>query len=148
MAVHHVPEGYHTVTPYLIVKGAEQLIEFAREGLGAEEQFRLPGEGGTIAHAEVRLGDSTIMLAEATEEYPATRSNLHLYVEDCDAVFRRAVAAGATVVQEVSDKFYGDRAGTVRDPFGNLWSISTHVEDVPADELERRMAAFTAGEIV
>jgi PhnB protein len=146
MAVKHIPEGYHSVTPYVVVKGAERFIDFLKAGLGAEERLRLALEGGAIAHAEVQLGDSVVMLAEATDEYPAAPANLHLYVEDCDSLYRRALAAGATAVEEVSDRFYGDRSGSVRDLCGNLWSISTHVEDVDEEEMARRAAAFTAGQ--
>jgi len=137
MAVKAIPDGYHTVTPYLIVKGAAQLIDFLKEAFGAQETFRMPGPGG-IMHAEVKIGDSSVMMSDAMAEYGPMPTMIHLYVEDVDAVYKRALQAGATPVQELKDQFYGDRAGGVKDPFGNLWYIATHVEDVPMEELERR----------
>ena len=137
MAVKAIPDGYHSVTPYLIVKGAEQLIDFLKEAFGAQETFRMPGPEG-IMHAEVRIGDSAVMMSDAMAEFGPMPTMIHLYVEDVDAVYKRALEAGATPVQELKDQFYGDRAGGVRDAFGNLWYIATHVEDVPFEELERR----------
>jgi len=137
MAVKPIPDGYHTVTPYLIVKGAAQLIDFLKEAFGAQETFRMPGGGG-IMHAELRIGDSAVMMSDAMAEFGPMPTMIHLYVEDVDAVYKRALQAGATPVQELKDQFYGDRAGGVRDAFGNLWYIATHVEDVPFEELQRR----------
>jgi len=137
MAVKAIPDGYHSVTPYLIVRGAAQLIDFLKEAFGAQETFRMPGGGG-IMHAEVRIGDSAVMMSDAMAEYGPMPTMIHLYVEDVDAVYKRALEAGATPVQELKDQFYGDRAGGVRDAFGNLWYIATHVEDVPFEELQRR----------
>jgi PhnB protein len=151
MSVKPIPEGYHSVTPYLIISGASDAIEFYKKAFGATELFRFPAPGGKIGHAEIKIGDSPIMLAD---EYPAmgykgpqslagSPITLMIYVEDVDNVFTRAVNAGATVKEVVQDKFYGDRTGTLTDPFGHVWHISTHKEDVSMEELERR--AKTAG---
>ena len=137
MATKAIPDGYHTVTPYLIVKGAAQLIDFLKETFGAEETFRMPGGGG-IMHAEVRIGDSAVMMSDAMGEYGPMPTMLFLYVEDVDAVYERALKAGGVSTQEPEDQFWGDRAGAVKDAFGNQWWIATHVEDVPVEELERR----------
>lgn len=138
MAVKPVPDGYRTVTPYLIVDGAEKLLTFVKQAFGAEETLRMPGPDGSIGHAEVRIGDSIVMLADATERSSATSTMLHLYVEDCDAMFQRAIDAGATSARELKDEFYGDRMGGVRDAFGNQWYLATHVEDVSDDEMAKR----------
>ena len=137
MAVKAIPEGYHTVTPYLIVKGAAQLIDFLKEAFGAQETFRMPGGGG-IMHAEVRIGDSMVMMSDAMGEYGPMPTMLFLYVDDVDAVYERALKAGGLSTQEPENQFWGDRAGAVKDAFGNQWWIATHVEDVPVEELERR----------
>jgi PhnB protein len=142
MTAKPIPDGYHTVTPYLIVKGAAQLIDFLKAAFGAQETFRMPGPEG-IMHAEVRIGDSVVMMSDAMGEYGPMPTMIHLYVEDVDAAYKRALQAGATPVQELKDQFYGDRAGGVRDAFGNLWFIATHVEDVPFEELERRRQELT-----
>lgn len=141
MAVRKIPEGYHTVTPYLIVDGAARLLDFVRDAFGAEERFRMAGDDGRVTHAEVRIGDSIIMVSDANDRHPALPAMLHLYVEDCDEMYRRALAAGAESVQEVTTQFYGDRSGGVRDSTGVTWWISTHVEDVSEDEVARRAAA-------
>jgi len=141
MAVKPIPDGYHTVTPLLIVDGAEQLIRFASEAFGARERMRMPMPGGKVAHAELEVGDSVIMVADAMQGFPARPSYLHLYVEDADAVYRKALQAGATSVLEPQDHFYGDHGATVADAFGNHWTISTHIEDVSEEEMMRRMAA-------
>ena len=149
MATRTIPEGYHSVTPYLIVNGAEEAIRFYEQAFGATEMLRLP-MGGKIGHAEVRIGDSIVMLSDEWPDYgklgPTSRggstSGLMIYLEDVDAAFERAVAAGATVERPVEDQFYGDRSGTVTDPFGHSWTLSTQVEDVPDDEMQRRMAEF------
>jgi PhnB protein len=138
MTVKPIPDGYHAVTPYLTVEGAETLLEFVKQAFGAEETERLPGPDGRIGHAEVRIGDSVVMLADAWEEAPAVQSTLHLYVEDADATYRRALQAGGESLREPQDQFYGDRMGGVRDPVGNTWWISTHTEDVSDDEMRRR----------
>ncbi|HET9595590.1 MAG TPA: VOC family protein [Anaeromyxobacteraceae bacterium] len=141
-----IPEGYHAVTPYLICRGAARAIQFYADALGAKELFRMEGPGGTIAHAELLIGDSHVMLADENAEFRSPQSvggtpvSMVLYVEDVDATFARALAAGARAMREVKDQFYGDRSGTLVDPFGHVWYVSTHVEDVPPDEMERRMA--------
>jgi uncharacterized glyoxalase superfamily protein PhnB len=137
MAVKPIPDGYHSVTPYLVVKGAAQMIDFLKEAFGAQETFRMPGPEG-IMHAEVRIGDSVVMMSDAMGEYGPMPTMLFLYVEDVDAVYKRALQAGATSTQKPEDQFWGDRAGAVKDAFGNQWWMATHVEDVPFEELERR----------
>jgi PhnB protein len=144
MVVKPIPEGYHSVTPYLIVKGANELLDFVKQGFGAEQRFRMDRPDGSVGHAEVTIGDSVVMLAEASEQWPVMPGSIHLYVEDCDDAYRRAIEAGAMSLQEPENQFYGDRSGGVRDPFGNVWWIVTHVEDVPEDELARRAEAWTA----
>jgi PhnB protein len=133
-----IPEGYHTVTPYLIVEGADELIEFVKQAFGGQEQYRMAAPDGSIGHAQVQIGDSVVMLADASEQYPATSSQLHLYVGDCDATYRRALEAGASPTREPTNEFYGDRTAVVTDPVGITWSIATHVEDVPEEEMARR----------
>ena len=149
MAVKPIPDGYHSVTPYMIVDGAAAAIRWYGEAFGAEEALRLP-MGDKIGHAEIRIGDSFVMLADEWPDMgmlgPKARGgatmSLMIYVEDCDAVFARAIAAGATEERPVENQFYGDRSGTLIDPFGHRWTVSTHVEDVPEDEIKRRMAEF------
>ena len=153
MAVKPTPDGYHSVTPYLIIDGAGEGIEFYKKAFGAKELFRFPTPDGKIGHAEIKIGDSPIMLADA---YPDMGYNdpqslggspvsLMIYVEDVDAVFNAAVQAGATVKEAVSDKFYGDRLGSLIDPFGHVWHVSTHKEDVSPEEMEKRAKAASAG---
>ncbi len=144
MAVKPIPEGFHTVTPYLIVENPDEVISFLREAFGAEELFRMSGPDGGVWHAEVQLGDSRLMLGGASEQWPAMPAVLYVYVEDVDATYRRALAAGATSVMEPADQFYGDRHGGVRDLAGNQWWIATHIEDVTPEELERRRDAYFA----
>ena len=149
MAVAPIPAGYHSVTPYLIVAGAARAIEFYRQAFGAEELFRLPGPGGKVMHAEVKIGDSPVMLADEMEGYRGPQAgaappvSLMIYVPDVDRVFAQALAAGAKEQRAVADQFYGDRTGVLVDPFGHVWSIATHVEDVPPDEIDRRYAQLT-----
>jgi PhnB protein len=144
-----VPDGYHTVTPYLIVDQAARALDFYKEAFGAKELMRFPSPGGKIGHAEIQIGDSRIMLADEHPEMGARapRSiggspvSIHLYVEDVDAVASRAKAAGAKEIRPVADQFYGDRLGTFQDPFGHQWHISTHKEDLTLEELQKRAAA-------
>jgi uncharacterized glyoxalase superfamily protein PhnB len=141
MAAKAIPDGYHSITPYLIVEGASRLIEFLKQGLSAKEAFApMVAPDGRIGHAEMRLGDSMVMLADATPEWKALSSMVHYYVDDVDAQYQRAIKAGATSVREPADQFYGDRSATVKDPCGNFWSIATHKEDVSREELDRRVA--------
>jgi PhnB protein len=148
--VNPVRKGYHVVTPYLIVKGAAKAIEFYKEVLGATELMRFPGPNGNIGHAEIKIGDCQVMLADeipgmgfsSPETLRGTPVGLVVYVEDVDACAAKAIAAGARIVKPVQDQFYGDRSGTFTDPFGHLWTISTHIEDVSPAELQRRMAAM------
>jgi len=150
MSVKAKPEGYHSVTPYLIVDGAADAIRFYEQAFGATEVMRLP-MGDKLGHAEIRIGDSVVMLSDEWPDYgklgPKARggatSSLMIYLEDVDAAFARAVAAGATVEQPVQDQFYGDRSGSVIDPFGHSWTLATHVEDLPEDEIQRRMAEWS-----
>jgi PhnB protein len=153
MAVKPIPEGYHTVTPYLAVDDAAEAIEYYKKAFGAKERGRMEAPGGKIGHAELEIGDSLVMLSDpfpqATTRTPkelgGTTTSVFMYVEDVDAVVKQAVDAGATVTMEVADQFWGDRFGSVQDPFGHLWSIATHVEDVPPEEMaERAKAAMAA----
>jgi PhnB protein len=146
MAVKPIPDGYHTVTPYLIVKGAAQALEFYKKAFGATELMRFPGPGGKVMHAEIKVGNSVLMLADEFPERNAvgpqslggTPVGIMLYVQDVDTVFNRTVAAGAKVEMPLTNQFYGDRSGTVIDPFGHKWTLATHVEDVPPAEMEKR----------
>lgn len=138
MAVKAKPDGYHAVTPYLIAEDAAKVIDFIKATFGAEENMRFRAPGGRIGHAELRIGDSAVMLADANAEHPAMPATLLVYVDDVDATWQRALAAGGTSVQAVANQFYGDRSGGVRDPCGNVWHIATHVEDVPPAELKQR----------
>jgi PhnB protein len=150
MAVSAIPEGYRTVTPYLIVKGGAAAIEFYKKAFGAVETVRMPGPGGTVAHAEIKIGDSFVMLADdgdhtlshSPQAYGGTPVSLVLYVPDVDGLSAQAIAAGAEVLRPVQNQFYGDRSGTFKDPFGHIWTIGTHVEDVSPAEMEKRMAAM------
>jgi PhnB protein len=144
MAVRPIPEGYHTLTPYLIVADPDGVISFLREAFGAQELHRMNGPDGSLWHAEVQVGDSRLMLGGASEQWPAQPAVIYVYVEDVDATYQRALAAGATSVMEPADQFWGDRHGGVKDPAGNQWWISTHVEDVPPEEIERRGKAYAA----
>lgn len=141
--VRPVPEGYHTVTPYLALKDAHRALEFYKQAFGAKERLRMPMPDGRISHAEIQIGDSIVMLSEAMQE-PVTPSSMYLYVPDADAVFARAVAAGAEASMPLQDMFWGDRFGRVTDPFGVRWGIATHTEDVSAEEIGRRAARATA----
>jgi PhnB protein len=153
MATNPIPAGYHTVTPYLAVDDAADAIEYYRKAFGAKERVRMDAPGGKIGHAELEIGDSLVMLSDpfpqattrSPKELGGTSASIFMYVEDVDAVVKQAVDAGATVTMEIADQFWGDRFGSVTDPFGHLWSIATHVEDVPPDEMaERAKAAMAA----
>lgn len=154
MATKSIPDGYHSVTPYLIVKGAADAIEFYKQAFGATELMRMPSSDGKIGHAELRIGDSPIMLADEHLEmgFKSPQSlggpglTLMLYVDRVDDVFKQAIAKGAKEVQPLEDKFYGDRSGTLQDPFGHVWSIATHVEDVPDEEMQRRAEKYLQAE--
>jgi uncharacterized glyoxalase superfamily protein PhnB len=137
--VQAVPEGYHSVTPWIISRDTAQLIDFVTAAFGAQELGRFQMEDGTIGHAEVRVGDSVVMMFDRKQDWPDTPAFLRLFVEDGDAVFQQAVHAGATPVTEMTHLYWGDRVGRVRDPLGNLWWIQTRVEDVDAEEAQRRL---------
>jgi PhnB protein len=146
MAVKPIPDGYRTYTPYYVVDGAAQFIDFLKKAFGAEETLRMPAPGGKIGHAEVRIGDSIVMLADHNpSEHPAKQMNGLLYVGDADSVFKKAVAAGGQGVRPPENMFYGDRMGGVVDKWGNYWSIATHIEDVSPDEIKRRMSSQKHG---
>jgi PhnB protein len=151
--VKHIPDGYNSITPYLIIKNAAKAIEFYKKAFGATEVFRMDDAQGRVGHAELLIGDSHLMLADEHPEMGyssattigATPVSLHLYVEDCDGVVKHAVAAGAKLERPVEDRFYGDRNGTIHDPFGHVWTVATHVEDVSSEEMEvRAKKAFKA----
>ena len=153
MAVQPVPDGYHTVSPYLAVEDAATAIDYYKKAFGATERVRMEAPDGKIGHAELEIGDSIVMLSDPMpqastkppKELGGTSAGVFLYVDDVDAVVKRAVDAGATVTMEVADQFWGDRFGTVTDPFGHVWSVATHVEDVPPAEMaERAKAAMAA----
>jgi uncharacterized glyoxalase superfamily protein PhnB len=141
MAVKPIPDGFHTVTPYLLVSDPARLIEFLKQAFGAEEVHRSARPDGHILHAQVRVGDSPVMMGGVSGEWKAMPSSLYLYVPDTDATYRRALQAGGTSVMEPADQFYGDRNAGVKDPLGNIWWIATHIEDVSEEELARRFAA-------
>ena len=138
-----VPQGYHTITPYLVVDGAEQVIRFVKEAFGAQPVFEpMARPDGKIMHAEFKIGDSIVMLADASERAQATSDMLHLYVPNVDAVYQKALKAGGKSLMEPMDQFYGDRSGSVMDPAGNRWFIATHIEDVSPAELKKRAAEY------
>ncbi len=142
MAVKAVPDGYHTITPYLAIPGVAKLLDFVKAAFGAEELERHGRPDGPVMHAQVRIGDSRVMMGEPHAPWPTMPAALYLYVPDTDATYRRALQAGATSVMEPADQFYGDRNAGVKDPCGNLWWIATHIEDVSEAELAKRAAAF------
>jgi PhnB protein len=156
MATKPIPEGYHTVTPYLAVDDAARAIEYYEKAFGAKERVRMDAPDGKIAHAELEIGDSVVMLSDpfpqastkSPKELGGTSASVFMYVEDVDAVVKQAVDSGATITMEVADQFWGDRFGSVTDPFGHSWSIATHVEDVPPEEMADRakeaMAAMSS----
>ena len=144
-----IPDGYHSVTPYLYIKGAAAAIDFYKKAFGAVELFRMDAPGGRIGHAEIKIGDSPIMLADENADMGAlspqtiggTPFSMMIYVEDVDAVFDQAIAAGGEQIRAVANQFYGDRSGGLKDPFGFQWWIATHIEDVPPEEMEERAKA-------
>ena len=146
MAAKPIPEGYHSVSPALTIDGAAEAIDFYERAFGAKERLRMPGPDGEIAHAELEIGDSVVMLSDPfpqssvkpPSQLGGTTVGIFVYVEDVDAVFQQAVEAGATVTMPVDDMFWGDRFGSVTDPYGHHWSLATHVEDVPPEEMEER----------
>jgi PhnB protein len=145
-----IPAGYEGATPYLIIKGAANAIEFYKKAFGATEIMRIPSPGGTVGHAEIKIGDAIIMLADefpemnhrSPQSFGGTPVSMLVYVQDVDAVFKRAITAGANALTPVEDKFYGDRSGSLEDPFGHQWHFATHIEDVPPDEMAKRAEAF------
>lgn len=147
-----IPEGYHSLTPYLIVDGAAQALEYYKNAFGATELFRMEHDG-KIAHAEMKIGDSPFMLSDeqpqqghrGPKSLGGSAVGLMIYVDDCDAIFNKAIEAGATEVRPLADQFYGDRSGTLTDPFGHVWTVATHKEDVSPEEMDKRMAAMAAG---
>ena len=146
MAVNSIPESFHSVTPYLSIKGATEALEFYKRAFNATEMFRLPTLSGEIGHADIIIGNSHIMLADQCEESPipspqvlgGSSVGLHVYVEDVDALFAQAVNAGAKEVKPVEDQFYGDRTGTLEDPFGHIWFLATHKEDLTPEDINKR----------
>jgi PhnB protein len=151
-----IPDGYHSVTPYLSIKGAAAALDFYKRAFGAEEIYRLAMPDGRIGHAEIQIGNSRLMLADEMPEMPdaitksprslgGTTGGLCIYVPDVDARFKQAVDAGATIKRPVKDQFYGDRSGTLEDPYGHLWTIATHIEDVPIEEIGKRAAELPSG---
>ena len=153
MATKPIPEGYETVTPYLAVDDAGEAIEYYKKAFGAKERVRMDAPNGKIGHAELEIGDSLVMLSDpfphATTRPPkelgGTSGSVFMYVEDVDAVVKKAVDEGATITMEVADQFWGDRFGSIQDPFGHSWSIATHVEDVPPEEMAERAKEAMAG---
>jgi PhnB protein len=149
-----VPDGHRTVTPYLAIKNAAKALEFYEKAFGATVRYKLSMPDGRVGHAEIELGDSVIMLADEFPEYggkaPETLGgspvSIHLYVQDVDAFVKRALAAGARERKRVEDQFYGDRSGQLEDPFGHLWWVATHKEDVPPDEMQKRVRAMFGGQ--
>jgi len=150
MAAKPIPDGYHTATPYLIVRNGAKAIEFYQQAFGAVELFRMADPSGKVGHAEIKIGDSPIMLADEFPEMGAispqtlggVASSILLYVNDVDVSFPQAIAAGGTVKRPLADQFYGDRSGTLQDPFGHTWTIATHKEDIAPDEMQRRAEAM------
>jgi PhnB protein len=150
--VNYIPEGYNTVTPYLVIKGAAKAIDYYKNVFGAKVVVRMDGPDGKVGHAELQIGDSRIMLADenpqmgnrSAESIGASPVSLYVYLPDCDQIVQKAAAAGAKILKPVQDQFYGDRSGFIQDPFGHLWGIATHKEDVSAEEMDRRMKKLQA----
>jgi PhnB protein len=145
--VNYIPKGYNTITPYLVIKGAAKAIEYYKNVFGATVVVRMDGPGGSVGHAELQIGDSRIMLADenlsmgyrSAESIGASPVSLYVYIPDCDKVVAKAVEEGAKILKPVEDQFYGDRSGFIQDPFGHLWGVATHKEDVSAEEMKKRM---------
>jgi PhnB protein len=152
--VNLIPAGYHSVTPYLAIKGASDAIEFYKKAFGAVEVLRMPGPGDTIGHAEVKIGDSRVMLADefpdlnffSPNHFKGSSIHIHLYVEDVDSVFNRALKAGAREVRPLRDEFYGDRTGSLEDPFGHVWHVASHVKDLSMEEITKAAAKIAGGD--
>ena len=150
MPVHHIPEGYHSVTPYLIISGVARAIDYYKDAFGAVEVLRMDAPDGRIGHAEIRIGNSHVMLADEHAEMGqrgphslgGTPVSLMIYVEDVDERFRKAIAGGGKELRPVENQFYGDRSGMLVDPFGHVWMVATHVEDVPPEEMDRRAKEY------
>ena len=148
-----IPDGYHSVTPYLIIKGAGDAIEFYKKAFGATELFRMAQPDGKVGHAEIKIGDSPIMLSDENPELgytsPTTLGgtpvSIMIYVDDVDTIFKQAIAAGGKQQKPVQDQFYGDRSGSLQDPFGHVWHVATHKEDVSPEEMDKRAAAAHGG---
>lgn len=146
MATKAIPDGYHSATPYLMVKGAANAIDYYKRAFGATELFRMADDKGTVGHAEIKIGDSVIMLADETpgavchtpRSLGGSSVGMMIYVDDVDTVFKRAVETGGKSLRPLTNQFYGDRSGTLEDPYGHVWTVATHVEDVPPEELKRR----------
>ena len=139
MSAHWLPKGFHTITPNIIVEDAEEAVAFLKKALGATENYRLTTSDGTIAHCELKIGDSTLNLGTSMEGWPAHGLVAQIYVEDSDAIFQRAVQAGAKVIMPMTNMFFGSREGRIADPFGNVWTIATLKEEVAPEEMQRRM---------
>lgn len=142
MKTNYIPEGFHTITPYLITKGTADVMDFLKKVFDAEEMSRMANPDGTIMHAQMRIGDSIIMLSDGRDEYPPMPVMLYLYVEDVDAVYKKAMAAGAQSLREPTNEYYGDRSGGFLDAGGNQWWVATHIEDVSEEEVEQRAEQF------
>lgn len=153
MSVQPIPQGYHTLTPHLIISGAAAAIDFYQRAFGAVELFRIQHDGGIVGHAEIKIGDSVVMLCDEFPQMGArspktiggTPASLMMYVPDVDGLVAQAIAAGATLKRPVQNQFYGDRSGVLEDPFGHVWTIATHIEDIPPEELAARAAAHAQG---
>ena len=137
-----IPDGYHTINTSVIVDGAQEVVDFLKKAFDAKERLMMPGQPGKIAHAELEIGDSLVMISDATEQYPATRCRVYAYVADVDATYKRALAAGAKGVEEPQNQFWGDRTAAIVDPKGNHWAIATRVEDLSSEEIGKPAQEF------